>query len=398
MWGVGHENPLRLKAVFSGLNECPINKKMLKELTRPFKAILSARFLGRPFILSHLITRRCNADCPFCLWKAVAPQAKAVPASGGPGVPEEELDTPGVKGLYAQAGKLGFLSVVVWGGEPLLREDFPEVLQSARQSGLKTTIITNGYYLPERLGDIGPYLDTLLVSIDAPGELHDSLRRLPGTFRRATEGIRAIRARFPEVRCIIISVITGQNLQEVGGLLEFSHKERLPIIFQAINLRDYGPSPRPIESQAVPPREGQSMAFRLIRQAKARGFPVVNSYEYLNACINTNGHYRCHYKKLVLRVDANGDVMDCTRPGRVMANVRQKTLQEIIESPGYQDFIKRAESCNLCVDAGTLEASYLWELHPRPLFEALRFLSSRGTAVGSGPATRAPTGLKRAGV
>lgn len=330
-----------------------------KEIARPFKALLAARFLGRPFILSHLVTRRCNADCPFCLWKG----------EGG------ELDSGQVRDLYNQAGRSGFLSVVIWGGEPLLREDLGEVLSSAREAGLKTTVITNGYNLTERAVEIGPYLDTLLVSLDAPNEFHDTLRRLPGCFGRAVDGIRSIRADFAGVRPIIISVITRENLQEVEGLLGFSRKEGLPIIFQAINTLDYAVSPRPIDPGAVPSQEGQSSAFKLIRHAKNRGFPVVNSYEYLNAFINTNGHYRCHYKKLVFRVDTNGDVIDCTRPGRVMANVRERSLREIIGGAGYKDFIRRAESCALCADAGTRESSFLWELHPRPLFDALRFLA-----------------------
>ena len=282
-----------------------------------------------------------------------------------------------VKELYAEAGRSGFLSVVIWGGEPLLREDLGEVLSSARESGLKTTVITNGYNLPERAVEIGPYLDTLLVSLDAPNEFHDTLRRLPGCFRRAVDGIRSIRTDFAGVRPVIISVITRDNLREVEGLLGFSRKEGLPIIFQAINTRDYAVSPRPIDPGVVPSQEGQSSAFRLIRHAKNRGFPVVNSYEYLNAFINTNGYHRCHYKKLVFRVDANGDVIDCTRPGQVMVRLRQikeRGLREIIGGAGYRDFIKRAESCTLCADAGTLESSYLWELPPRPLFDALRFL------------------------
>ncbi len=336
-----------------------IKGNILRDLPRLFKALLAVRFLYRPFILSHIITRRCNADCPFCLWK-------------GEG---EELDTTQVEDLYAQAGEAGFLSVVIWGGEPLLREDLAEVLRSARQSGLKTTIITNGYYLPEKAEEIGPYLDTLLVSLDAPNEYHDTLRRLPGCFQRATEGVRLIRRKFMGVRPLIISVITRQNLQEVEGLLGFSRKEGLPIVFQAINTRDYAVSPRPIELQVVPSPEGRSGVFKLIRQAKVRGYPVINSYEYLNAFINGDCHYRCHYKKLVFRVDANGDVLDCTHPGRVIASVRQKTLRDIMEGPEYKGFIRRAESCDICADAGTLESSYLWELHPRPLFETLRFLA-----------------------
>src|SRR5664280_2969242 len=36
-----------------------------------------ARLEGRPLILSHLITRRCNARCDTCLWRADADETSA---------------------------------------------------------------------------------------------------------------------------------------------------------------------------------------------------------------------------------------------------------------------------------------------------------------------------------
>lgn len=330
---------------------------VLKNYVRPMKAILGKRQAWRPLILSHLITSRCNAACPFCLWKGESP----------------ELSTEEVKRLYSQAGELGLLSVVIWGGEPLLRNDLPEVLEAAHSSGLRTTVITNGYFLPERVDEIGPHLSSLLVSIDAPSVYHDQLRRLEGTFHRAREGVGLMRTRYKKVKVVIISCITRQNLGHVGPLLEFSHKERLPIVFQAINTRDYGLNPRPIDAVGVcPTREENQRAFRLIKEGKIRGLPVVNSYDYLNAFISGEVSYRCHYKRLVLRVDTNGDVLDCTR-GEVIANVRQSSLAETIKSPLYQGFLKESEGCSVCMDAGTLEASFLWELRPHCLLNAVRY-------------------------
>ncbi|MFQ5862920.1 MAG: radical SAM protein [Candidatus Brocadiales bacterium] len=337
---------------------------LFKDIARTSRAVLGASLgdgRARPFILSHLITNRCNADCPFCVFKGE----------------DQGLSTEEVQRLYRQAGELGFLSVVVWGGEPLLREDLPEVLQAARSSGLSTTVITNGYYLPERFQELGPYLDAVTVSLDAVGEEHDAIRCLPGTFRRATEGIKLIRSRYKDVRILINSVITRLNTNHVSSLLKFSRENDLPIMFEPITTWDYGLHPRGIEAQTLLPSQEESLQVaKCLIHAKARGFPVVNSYEYLSVIGRRSAKYRCRYKHLVLRVEADGRVMDCIQRGKVVGDTKESALSDILHSPAYRGFLKKAQNCSACVDSATIESSFLWELRPSCLLNALRFYKS----------------------
>ncbi len=335
----------------------------LKNMTRISRAMFRTRFGregARPFILSHLITSRCNADCPMCLWKDEGER--------------EELCTEEVKGLYRQAGELGFLSVVVWGGEPLLREDLPEVLRTARSSGLATTVITNGYYLPERSEELGPHLDVLTVSLDAVGKEHDTFRRLPGTFRRAVEGIRLMRARHKNVKILINSVITCQNVGYLGPLLEFSRENSLPIFLEPITTWDYGSHPRGIEAQdalVLPQDRGLRVSRHLI-SSKASGFPVVNSYEYLNVIGRRSARYRCWYKRMVLRVEADGKIMDCLHHGHVIGDTKTRQLNDILRSPAYGEFLKRTQDCAGGIESAPVESSFIWNLRPGCLLNALR--------------------------
>ena len=95
-----------------------------------------------------------------------------------------ELSTDEVSWLYRQAGALGVAQLVVWGGEPLLRPDLPELLLVARSAGLSAAVITNGWLLPERWPELRGTVDTLIVSLDDVGPAHDRLRALPGLYRR----------------------------------------------------------------------------------------------------------------------------------------------------------------------------------------------------------------------
>ena len=131
-----------------------------------------SRARGRPHTLSHLVTTRCNGGCATCLWSARA---------GGDHEARTELDTATVGWLYREAGRAGMAQVVVWGGEPLLRQDLPELLLAARRAGLFITLITNGWFVREAWPRLRGLVDALILSLDDAGAAHDRMRCLPGS-------------------------------------------------------------------------------------------------------------------------------------------------------------------------------------------------------------------------
>ena len=323
---------------------------------------MKSRLLGnRPFILSHLITSRCNLNCLTCLWKEE------------PGTKTRELSTEEVMGLYREAKACGFLWVVIWGGEPLLRDDLGEILREAKKTGLKTSVITSGYALPDTYDDICPNLDILLVSIDAPDENNDRIRGRRGVLQRAIKGIELIRSAFPRVKISIISVISRLNLHQIEGLIKFAAELDLPITFQSMNTEDYGFVNRKIDvEKLILNYQEEREVFSIIRDYKSRGYRITNSFHYIDAFRSGELRYRCHYKKVVFRVEADGKVLDCTTRGRTLGDVLEEPLWKILTSHDYRDFLKRAEGCSRCRDSGAMECSYLWELKPKALWNAMR--------------------------
>lgn len=366
------------------------------------KQMVSTRF-RRPFplILSHLVTNRCNAHCATCLWKEtvggaeewtksleqnpqgapVWPEGDAPPFPGAPiarpedpeGTISGELQTEEVCQLYRQAAEAGFLEVVIWGGEPFLRPDLGRIVQTLPHTRLQATIITNGYLLVERHEEVLPYLDNLFISLDAASEAHDAIRGLPGLFDRIVRGIRLIQDRYPRLKVMLLTVISRLNQGELEGLVDFARQWGLPITFQGMNSWDYGPygEQGDLTRLALRPEEFQQ-AFAFLQDCKRRGYPVVNSHSYLKALMGGANPYRCHYKKLVLRVEANGEMLDCACPPGTLGNIRRHPLPDLIRSPEYATFLKRAETCRRCLDAGVIESSLLWELRPRAILNALQ--------------------------
>lgn len=333
--------------------------------TRLVVKALRTRFVDhRPFILSHLLTARCNADCLTCLWKQPA-DARA-----------DELATDEVVALYEDAARAGFQVLVLWGGEPLLRRDTGRVLRAAAEAGLSTTMITNGWWLRERADEVVPWLRRMMVSVDAIGERHDEVRRLPGLFERLDAGLTYVRRHYPDVVIIVNAVLSRLNADQLDAIAEYGARLGAHVTFQGMDTTDYGFATRTIDLPRVQltPQEEGMLAAR-VAGLRRRGLPVRDSRSYLQKLGPAGCHFRCHFKKVCLRVEPNGDVLDCTEKGVAIGNLRRTHLRDLLASDAFADFQARAESCNRCRDAAVVELSHMWEGRAEAIWNAVRSIA-----------------------
>ena len=122
-------------------------------LAQKYKAPLPIRYF---FELTH----RCNLKCPYCYLcdKKV----------------EQELSFDDWLNIIKQIPRYSFVTLV--GGEPLLREDFCEILRAvSKRTFNKTHIVTNGILLNDKIISslIQNKLMLLSVSIDGFKDNHD---------------------------------------------------------------------------------------------------------------------------------------------------------------------------------------------------------------------------------
>ena len=146
---------------------------MSRALTRKEMVVGGYKFFryltrGGLFNINLEVTKRCNARCDFCdYWK--------------------EKPTSELKDYVPVVKKLRPLSVSLTGGEPLLREDLPDVIASLRHNFgfLHLSLITNGSPLTKEKGLKlwAAGLDELSISLDYLDERHDEGRGLPGLTR-----------------------------------------------------------------------------------------------------------------------------------------------------------------------------------------------------------------------
>lgn len=97
------------------------------------------------------------------------------------------LKKPEVLRVLADAAEIGLETVSFCGGEPFMHKHFVEIAQEAVRLGLKVQMVTHGGFVtPERVEQLKG-LDCLTVSIDGPPEVHEEIRRVPGSWTKAAD-------------------------------------------------------------------------------------------------------------------------------------------------------------------------------------------------------------------
>jgi MoaA/NifB/PqqE/SkfB family radical SAM enzyme len=322
---------------------------------------LAGARLGRrgPLYPVHALTARCNARCGFCAWNPDFYD------------PRDQLSTEEIEQLYTDARAAGFLGLSVWGGEPLLHKDFGRILGHAKRLGLATNMITNGFLLERKLDDVLSNVDRVCISLDHPSAEHDAMRKIPGLFERIVSAARELRRQDPKKPLIFICTLQKANVHPdtIRELAELARELGALVIFNgmreeaASDVADAG-----IDHYAAP-QEDLTRAFHAIGDLKRRGYPILNSHTHIEMMAKGPPVYRCHWPKLMLPVEANGDVVDCMHWGtRPMGNLRETPLPEILKLPRLRELAgPEGEACHKCVSIHRVEISEVWEGNVEPV-------------------------------
>jgi len=136
--------------------------------------------MGQRIIQIHpLLT--CNLRCTHCY-------SNSSPAATG------SLDLVALCEVLTDAAALGYTTVAISGGEPLLYRGLDRLLEHAKALGMRTSLTTNGTLLqPGRLAALRGSLDLMAISLDGPPALHNEMRASDTAFERLQGGIEHVR-------------------------------------------------------------------------------------------------------------------------------------------------------------------------------------------------------------
>lgn len=115
------------------------------------------------------------------------------------------------------------------GGEPLLCEKLPEYISKCHSKDIKTSIITNGLILDERIDElVKSGLDQIIISIDGSNaKLHNSLRGTKGLFEKVDMALNEITKKYPLLHIRVNTVVSEKNIFDLADLAYWLDKHNV---------------------------------------------------------------------------------------------------------------------------------------------------------------------------
>ncbi|MEZ4452747.1 MAG: radical SAM protein [Nannocystaceae bacterium] len=285
------------------------------------------RLSRRPVAVQWIVTSACDLHCPHCY------------SSAGRRTRGELTTDEARRLLIDEVVKMGRPTLVLAGGELLLRRDIPELVEYAASQGLRWAMHTHGLHVP-RHRDLFERCPPALaaISLDGPEDLHDAFRGKVGTYAAVMEAVRVLKeSGCPEV--VLGTTITRDNA------------DRLEEMFPAVlgsgadvwGLHLFAPEGRGAEHRALFPSDGQLRRVAAFARRRRAVFHVELCNEWGSAGAD-DLYYRdqpflCGAGRISCVVSATGEVMPCTTTdvAESEGNLRERPLAEIW-SKGFRRF------------------------------------------------------------
>jgi radical SAM protein with 4Fe4S-binding SPASM domain len=282
------------------------------------------------------VTQRCNHACLHCynVWQ------------GGGSYPRGELDTSRTLDLLFKAlDETDCQHVTLTGGEPLLRRDLPEILQFLQQRRIRSTVISNGHLLDERMTasliglGVGLFELPLLSHTRA---IHDELSGLPGAWDAVLAAMANIRLQHGQV--VAAFVATCRNIEHLYETirLAFAFGAR-GFMFNRFNpggrgrahLQDLLPSAAQV-AQALETAEAAAVEFHMPISCSIPIQPCLidtSRFPHLGFGFCAAGSERAYYT-----LDPMGNLRPCNHTDLILGNLFEASFSDLISSQHMQDF------------------------------------------------------------
>ncbi len=285
------------------------------------------------------ITRRCNLSCGYCVLGDEDCIKNELAQENN------EMTTQQIKTVFSMLNGLDIERINISGGEPLVREDIAEILESAFLNKFKVSLTTNGILAPKFL-DLLAGLDLLIISIDGTKETHDCLRG-EGTYESAMNAIELCKAK--GIKMIFSSVMTSKTLvQDLSFLMKLSDLYDTFCVLQPVCNGGFFPDGYRTYDKLDPlvvPVERLEYFYRYLKgdPNKKR---IIGGDDYIRFILEVNKRRQrgirrlenCMAGKLFFYIASGGSMFLCSQRFQKLLNKRiyDCTLEEIENMPVAQ--------------------------------------------------------------
>lgn len=297
------------------------------------------------------LTDQCNLNCAHCGSKCTGSNHTYLPISA------VERTLRSVARAYNPSGIL----VCITGGEPTLHPQLVEIVQMCHQLGFRNGITSNGTRIDRamalQLRNAG--LDTISISIDGIGPVHDAFRGREGAYDDALRGIDTLKSSGIEPEAM--TVVHSNNYDQLNDI--YAMLLGLDIYsWRLINVDPIGRAAMN-ERMLLTPNQLRGL-YEFIR---SRRFDPDNNMEVTYSCSHyvtmeyeneiRNYYFQCGAGTMVGSVMANGDIGACLdierRPDLIQGNIYRDDFVDVWENQFKafrRDRARESEFCKGCSD------------------------------------------------
>lgn len=157
------------------------------------------------------ITNRCNLSCIHCSVNANENQ--------------QDMSLDDIKKAIINISKLNPEVIVITGGEPLIRDDFLDIIHFIKEnSNAKINLMTNATLIDEEFMKIINDIDSIDISIDGVDEISCSKIRGRGVFGKVVNSINKIKEHNNKINTSLSMVETEYNRIYIDKFYSLSEK------------------------------------------------------------------------------------------------------------------------------------------------------------------------------
>lgn len=282
------------------------------------------------------LTHRCNLRCVHCYLNGHARSSF-----------REELGINRIVSLIDEITEAGCLSLVITGGEPLLRNDFADIYSHAKLNGLIVTVFTNGTCITEDVLSLFESLPPYAVEISlygATAATYEKITGVPGSYEKCINGIKRLLDRRIPVR--LKTILMTLNSDEFFAIEDMAKEFGVKFRFDAaISPRTDGDK-TPVLFR-VSPKDAVEKEFSDEDKVRLWG----NHIEKFREQPLPDELYNCGAGLTGFYISPYGDLSPCIMTSHIKFNVADASFLE-----GWQDIIipvkdKKAGNiymCNMC--------------------------------------------------
>ncbi|GHU17435.1 heme d1 biosynthesis radical SAM protein NirJ2 [Alphaproteobacteria bacterium] len=310
--------------------------------------------LKAPFYVQFEVTDKCNNRCFFCY------NEKAC-TSG------DELSCDEIKRVLDELKVAGVFSVNLNGGEPLMRDDFFEIMEYASYLGFDLHLNTNGTliddYAAKRIARCMRSICTSILHSDR--DFHDKATGRKGSYDDVIRGIKYLVKNGVQVE---VNVCTSkQNYKDIYSIAKLSadigcyalcstryilnHKDNLDLLMDKQSTIE-------LVDALIKAKNDFSGLHSVTLPGPVPFCELPMEYHAKLASLNIP----CQFGYGLCRISATGNVTPCTISDDLIGDLRKDSFENIWNSDKWSKYRKLEHlpsNCKLCDDLSFCHGGYV---------------------------------------